>query len=92
MGVEKDTGKFKFGDGILDWNSLLYGGTVVSSYVHTQAVASATWVVNHNLGFRPSVELTDTGGNEIVAEVLHVTNNQTNIYLTDAITGQARFN
>lgn len=60
------------------------------SYVHTQAVASAIWTVNHNLGFRPTVELYDAGGAEIDAEVIHVSTNQANIYLTAAITGAAR--
>ena len=39
-------------------------GGASQTYTHTQSTASATWTINHNLGFRPSIELFDAGGQE----------------------------
>lgn len=60
------------------------------SYTHVQGAASAEWIVNHNLGFRPSVEIFDTGGAEIDGAVLHVTPNQTRISFAVPVAGSAR--
>jgi len=62
------------------------------SYTFEQAVAAATWTINHNLGFKPAVELYNTGSQEIDAEVVHISNNQCRAYFTAAIAGFARLN
>ena len=59
-------------------------------YLHQQASASTTWTINHNLGFRPAVELFDAGSQEIEGEVSHPTINQAIITLFPATTGTAR--
>jgi len=61
-----------------------------NAYLHTQAVAATTWTVNHNLGHRPSVELLNTAGHEIDADVVHVSDNQCTVHLTLALAGSAR--
>lgn len=61
-------------------------------YLHTQSVAANIWTINHNLGFRPSVRILNSGGGEIEGDVLHTTINQTIIYFTTAIIGTARLN
>jgi hypothetical protein len=58
----------------------------------TQAVASATWTINHNLGYRPSVEVFDAGGNEIEGEVTHPSSLQTIIRFVVPVSGTARLN
>ena len=60
------------------------------SYVHTQSTPSTTWTINHNLGFRPTVELLDTGSQEIDGEVAHPSVNQTVVTLNPATAGLAR--
>ena len=60
------------------------------TYVHTQASAAATWTINHNLGFRPSVELLDSGSQEIDGDIAHPTINQTIVTLNPATAGLAR--
>lgn len=40
-------------------------------YTHVQAVASAIWVVPHNLGKRPAVTVVDSLSREIEADILH---------------------
>lgn len=62
-----------------------------AAYLHTQSTAAATWTINHNLGFRPDVAVRDSGGNEVLAQVLHVSANQTVIYFATPTAGEARF-
>lgn len=61
-----------------------------SAFIHTQSVAATTWTINHNLGFKPSVELFDSSSQEIDASIVHTSNNQIIVTLTVAITGFAR--
>lgn len=65
------------------------GGT--SAYEHVQNIASATWTVNHLLGYRPNVSVKTAGGLEVMAEILHNSVNQTTIYLDSPMTGIANF-
>lgn len=58
----------------------------------TQASPSGTWTINHNLGYRPSVEIIDAGGNEVEATVTHTSLNQTVVTFTTPIAGIARLN
>lgn len=61
-----------------------------AAYVYTQAVAASTWTINHNLGFVPSVEVFDSGSQEIEADVSHPTTNQTVILFSVPLAGFAR--
>lgn len=45
-----------------------------------QASPSDEWVVNHNLGFRPSVTVLSPGGVEVAASVIHQSINQLRVY------------
>lgn len=62
------------------------------SFIFTQSTPSTTWTINHNLGYKPSVELFDTGSQEIDAEVVHTNNNQVIAYFNPATAGTARLN
>jgi hypothetical protein len=66
------------------------GGGAGAAYVHTQASPATTWTINHNLGFRPSVELLDSGSQEIDGDIAHPTINQTVVTLNPATAGLAR--
>lgn len=55
-----------------------------------QASAAASWTINHNLGYRPGVELFTTGGMEMVAEVTHVSLNQVVVSFVTPTAGFAR--
>jgi hypothetical protein len=59
-------------------------------FIHTQSSASDEWIVNHNLGERPMVEVRSAGGQVIDAEVLHVSDNQLRVYFSTAFSGQVR--
>lgn len=59
-------------------------------FVHTQAIESSEWTVNHNLGEKPMTEIRDGGGQRIGAKVLHVSVNQLKVYLTLPVAGEVR--
>lgn len=61
-----------------------------TSYLHEQPTPSTTWTINHNLGYRPSVELLDAGSQEIDGEIAHPSVNQTVVTLKPATAGIAR--
>lgn len=61
-----------------------------AAYVHTQGSASVIWTIAHNLGVRPTIELLDTGGAEIDAEVIHLSTITAQAFFTHAIAGTAR--
>jgi hypothetical protein len=65
-------------------------GDTGTAFEYVQAAPATTWTINHNLGFRPSVELLDAGSQEIDGEVAHPTVNQTVVTLNPATAGLAR--
>ena len=66
------------------------GGGGAMAYVYQQSAPATTWTINHNLGYRPSVELLDSGSQEIDGAVSHPTVNQTVVTLSPATAGLAR--
>lgn len=62
------------------------------TFVHTQNSPVLTWVINHHLGFQPNVEIRDTGGIELLAQVVHVSHHQTIAYFNSPTAGTARCN
>ena len=73
------------------------GGTVNvtwadTNYVHDQQVASATWVINHNLGKFASIHIVDTAGDEIIGEVTYNTINQITVTFSSLVSGKAYIN
>lgn len=59
-------------------------------YNHTQGTVNTTWTINHNLGYRPSVQTFTVGGIETIGEVQHISNNQVVVTFVTAIAGFAR--
>lgn len=67
------------------------GGGGGSAYAFTQSSPSATWTINHNLGYHPPlIELTTLGYLQIEGQVQHVSVNQTVVNFNSAIAGYAR--
>jgi hypothetical protein len=59
------------------------------AYTHTQAVSSATWTINHNLGFNPVAVVLDSGGTQCEGSITYPSTNQMVITFTGAFTGVA---
>jgi hypothetical protein len=59
------------------------------AYTHTQAVASSTWTINHNLGFNPTAVVLDSAGTNCEGSFSYPTVNQMVINFNSAFTGTA---
>lgn len=62
------------------------------SYVHAQAVPSASWVVVHNLGKYPSVSVVDSAGNEWIGDVHYDSANSLTVTFGAPFGGSAYLN
>jgi hypothetical protein len=45
-------------------------------YTHYQMVPNTTWIVNHNLGYKPHITVLSPGGTALVCEIIHTNVNQ----------------
>ena len=61
-----------------------------SRFVFAQPVAAAVWTVAHNLGHRPQVTVWSPGGVEVIAAVVHISNNVLNILFDTPQAGSAQ--
>lgn len=61
------------------------------AYVHTQTTSSATWVINHNLGYQPNFFCVDDAGNQLSATVVYASLTPTGMTLqfSSPFTGKA---
>lgn len=66
------------------------GAVAGVSYIHTQSGASSTWTINHNLGFKPVIQLFNTGSQLITGSISHISVNQVQVLFTTPIAGFAR--
>lgn len=64
-------------------------GPAGQSHDHAQPTPSTEWIVNHNLGVRPSVAVVSPGGIEVKAGVHHQSLNQVRLSFAEPQTGFA---
>lgn len=50
-------------------------------YTHTQGVVAATWPIPHNLGKHPAITTADSAGNEFLARIEHVDDNNAVVHI-----------
>jgi hypothetical protein len=62
------------------------------NYVFTQVSPSATWVVVHNLGKYPGVNVVDSGGTMVIPDVHYDSLNQVTVSFGSATSGKAFVN
>ena len=67
---------------------VVVGGSV-GYYRHDQAMPSLTWVVNHNLGYRPAVHIQDAVGNVLYGTITHLSETTLTITFNMTLTGSA---
>ena len=65
------------------------GSSAQVFYVHTQAVASATWTINHNLNGEPTAVVLDSAGTQCEGTFSYPSKNQMVITFTSAFSGTA---
>ena len=59
------------------------------SYDHTQGSASDTWVINHNLGFKPNVTVVDSAGTIYEGEIMYTNTNSLTVSFSASFSGRA---
>jgi hypothetical protein len=59
------------------------------SYYHSQVGVSDTWVVLHNLGYRPNVTSFNSADSQVEGEVVHDSVNQLTVTFSSAFSGYA---
>lgn len=79
-------------DALIELAAEIVAGTGDAAYTHTQASASTSWSVVHNLDKFPSVSIVDDDDNEIEADVTYVDSNIVTITFSSAVTGKAYIN
>jgi hypothetical protein len=65
-------------------------GPASAFFIYNQATAASEWTINHNLGFKPSVQAFDTGSQQIEGLVTHLSINTTAIVFVVPVAGFAR--
>lgn len=58
-------------------------------YVHTQAIASNVWTINHNLIFIPNVTVVDSGGTVVEGSYDYPDNNTVVLSFSSPFSGKA---
>jgi len=95
---ETDSGTGSGGEIIYpDYTSGVVSPTVIPTsrsgvFEYTQSEASDTWLITHNLGFYPSVELFNSLRGEVEGNVTHVSRNAVSVTFNMPISGYARLN
>lgn len=67
-------------------------GNVDKTFVYEQNTPKDTWVITHNLGKHPSVEVVDSAGTKFFPEVQWVNDNMCIVYFNVAVNGKAYLN
>jgi hypothetical protein len=49
------------------------GGTTLNYLKFNQTTPSSTWIINHNFGYYPQIQIFDTGGDSIEAAIVQIT-------------------
>jgi hypothetical protein len=62
-------------------------GVGADKHYEESFITSNSITVNHNLGKKPSVQVTDSAGTEIVVDVIHISNNQLHASWSGAFSG-----
>jgi hypothetical protein len=76
---------------VVNVNEITVGGINQPNvaYHHTQGTSSATWTINHNLGWYPNVTVQDSGGSIVEGEITYTSVNSLRITFTGAFSGNA---
>jgi hypothetical protein len=59
------------------------------AYEHTQNAVSSSWVITHNLGFKPNVTVVDSGGTIYEGEITYTNSNSLTVSFSQAFSGKA---
>ena len=60
-----------------------------SRFVHTQASASTTWSITHNMRFFPNVSIVDSAQSKVIGEVTYISENALTVTFSHTFSGKA---
>ena len=60
-----------------------------SRFVHTQASASTTWGITHNMRFFPNVSIVDSAESKVIGEVTYISENALTVTFSHSFSGKA---
>lgn len=63
-----------------------------STFIHTQAVASAEWTIQHNLDKYPSVTVVDSAGSVVIGDCQYTSRNAVVLTFNGGFSGKAYLN
>lgn len=61
-------------------------------YLHNQTMPAPTWIVNHQFGRYPNVQMIDSAGSVVIGNIRHIDENTTELSFSWAFSGKAIFN
>lgn len=64
-------------------------GAASPFYRHDQGTAESTWVINHNLGYRTAINVYSVGSQLMLANIVHITDNQAQVLFDGPVAGYA---
>jgi hypothetical protein len=82
-------------DAVLELRTMLgqvatgLGVPAANFYRHIQAIPAQVWTVNHGLGFRPAVTMSNDAGVEVDGVVKHINENTVQISFIKPVAGEA---
>lgn len=62
----------------------------VGGVFYTQSTPSDQWIINHNLGYKPSVQVFDGSGYSLICDIFHYSVNQVRVMSNVQLSGYAR--
>lgn len=62
------------------------------TFTFNQNVASATWIITHNMARYPAVSVVDSAGSVVVGEVRYIDQNNVEVKFSGAFAGKAYLN
>lgn len=88
--IDSDTGEFWGPKANGSWGAEPFFQTgLPTRYVHTQAAASSTWTINHNLNAYPAVMVVDTASTVVIGEVSYLSTSQVQVSFSAPFSGFA---
>ncbi len=64
-------------------------GTGAPFYRHDQGTTQSTWIINHNLGYRGAINAYSVGSQLMLANIVHINDNQAQVLFDGPVAGYA---
>lgn len=75
-----------------NWTAFSGGGGAPTTFVFTQAIPAAVWVIDHGLGQFPAIDVVDSSGRIVEGDVVYDSSNQMTVTFIAPFAGLAYLN